>query len=157
MRKWLLQKTAGYAFLAFLLSGIASCIKPPCTCDPISTQTLTSKIVDRQGRNLVFGPASSFSTDSIKVLENAADFSVHNAAVSQGFADTSTLVLHFYVPAQRSYLYFNRQTASDTLEIDWESKAANCCSEPFTYSDLGRVTFNGATVTPQNGIYYLVK
>ena len=143
--------------LVLLNVGLYSCIKPPCQCEPIQSDHVDIKIVDRQGQNLVYCPSKVFPVDSLRVLKNSYDFSVHNASVSRSFSDTTAIQFDFFVPEKKSYMYYNHLTKQDTLDIDWVAKKRKCCGEPYTFQAIEGVKLNGVPVKPQNGIYQVVK
>lgn len=134
-----------------------SCVKWFCQCEPIAIDNFECRIVSPQGRNLVLGAQAIFKLDSLKVLKNRNDLSVQNAEVSSSYGDTANLQFHFRRPETKSYIYYNQQTGSDSLEIEWVDKQGKCCGDAYTYSSIRQVKFNGAVVQPQGKVYYLIK
>jgi hypothetical protein len=145
-----------------LLSVVASllftaCDKPPCECNFLPAHHIDIRVLDAQGRNLVFGPARRFSADSIGILKTAKDLTIHNASVNRSPDDSASLRLNFYIPAERSFLYYNQQAATDTLDVAWTTKTGRCCGGPQTYQTIESVRFNNISLPLQNGSYLLVK
>lgn len=106
---------------------------------------------------MVFGSAALYRLDSVRVLKNRGSLYTNNASVRKGLNDTAALRFDFYVTAAKSYIYFNQQTQTDSLEIIWETKTGRCCQHEETYESVGTVRFNGAVVQPQKGTYVFVK
>jgi len=153
-----MKKTSSCPFyLVLMYLCYTSCVKPPCECEPVPIQEIKCRIVNLQGRNLFFGTQATFRLDSFKVLRTPNDFSVHHASVDRYYEDSLSLVLNFYKPEFKSYFYYNRQTNSDSLEVEWKSEKGRCCGESFTHSLPGQVKFNGNIIQPQNGIYYFIR
>ncbi len=143
--------------IALLNILFLSCTKPPCFCNFTSIQHLEIKISNRQGQNLVFGPARLFSADSISVLKTNNDLTVHSASVNRSSIDTAALRFDFYVTESRSFLYYDQQTKSDTLDIEWSTKTGECCSSPQTFQTIDGVKLNGVPLQANNNIYVFVK
>ena len=142
-----------------ILAGVlfGACTKPPCQCDFIPVNHLDIRIVNGQGRNLVFGPSRLFSADSIGILNINNDPKVHNASVRRSPADTAALRLNFYVPAERSFIYYNQQTITDTLDVVWTTKTGRCCGGPQTYQTIESIKLNSAPLQVQSGSYLIIK
>lgn len=102
-----------------------SCIKPPCKCEPAPMQYVECKFINQQGQNLVSGPTAVYSMDSIQILKNHNSFSVHNASVTKSYRDPSNLMLDFYLPEDRSFVYYGSQAKTDTLDISWDKRQEN--------------------------------
>lgn len=63
----------------------------------------------------------------------------------------------FYVPANKSYLYYNQQTQQDSIEIKWLTKTGKCCGSKQSYNIIDSVKFDNVFINPINGLYYFVK
>lgn len=124
---------------------------------PSPMQYIELKLVNQQGQNLIFGDTAIYALDSIQILKNYNNFSINNASVRRSFNDSFSLRLDFYVPEPKSFIYYNQQAKTDTLEINWSEKTGKCCNAPFTYYSINGVKFNGLLIQPKNGIYYFVK
>ena len=144
-------------FVLLINAGINSCLKPPCECDFLPAQYIECRIVDQQGQNLVYGPNALYKFDSIQILKNHNEFSIHNASVNRLYKDSSFLRFDFYLPESRSFIYYNQQTKTDTLDIEWIEKTGKCCETPSTYYIAGAVRLNNVLVPPTNGIHYFPK
>ena len=136
---------------------IFSCNKQPCECDYINMQFIEFKLVNQQGQNLIFGSYSKFIADSIQVLKEPNSFNFSNATVSKGFIDSTGLHFDFHIPAIKSYIYYNRQTQQDSLEIKWITKTGKCCGSSSQYSVVDSVKFNNVLAMPVNGVYTFIK
>jgi hypothetical protein len=106
---------------------------------------------------LIFGPGALYTIDSIEILNSYNDHFINNASVRKGLIDSSALRFDFYTPESRSFIYFNRQTKIDTLDLSWVEKTGRCCGGPTTYRSIGEVRFNGLLVQPKSGVYSFVK
>ena len=146
-----------FFFIVLITACLFSCLKPPCECDFAPRQYIECRLVNRQGQNLVFGPNAIYKFDSIQILKNDHDLSINNASVDRLYRDSSFLRFDFYVPESRSFIYFNQQTKTDTLDIEWIKKTGKCCGAPSTYYITGEVKFNNVLIQPTNGIYYFLK
>ena len=129
------MKNGSQTYISMLLCTLiySSCIKPPCECDFVPVQFVEGKVINQQGQNLIFGSTAQFRFDSVRLLAtyNSADY--HNASIIRGLIDSAALRFDFYVPAEKSYIYYNRQTALDSLEIKWQTKTGKCCGAPHEY------------------------
>jgi hypothetical protein len=141
----------------YFLFNLISCTKPPCKCDFTPAQFIEVKIVNDQGENLIFGPASLYKIDSIKVLKQKNNPNVNNASVNKGAIDSTNLRLDFYMPEEKSYIYYNQQSLPDSIEIKWLNKIGKCCDAEQEYYTVDSVKFNGVLIKPENGVYQLVK
>ena len=141
----------------YFLFSFISCAKPPCKCDFTPAQFIEVTIVNHQGENLIFGPASLYQMDSIKILKEKNNPNVNNASVNKGTIDSTNLRLDFYVPEEKSYVYYNQQSSLDSIEIKWLAKTGKCCDTEQEYYTVDSVKFNGVLIKPENGVYQLVK
>jgi hypothetical protein len=141
----------------YFLFNLISCGKPPCKCDFTPVQFIEVAIVNDQGENLIFGPASLYKMDSIKVLKQKNNFDVNNSSVNKGAIDSTNLRLDFYQPEEKSYIYYNQQSSLDSIEIKWLFKKGKCCDAEQEYYTVDSVKFNGVLIKPENGVYQLVK
>lgn len=129
-----------------------------CTCEPPLDDHLALRVLNRQGENLLAGPQARFRLDSLAVLEQPFQFSVHAAAVQRSNVDSGQFFLFFHRPgANKAYLHYNRSSAPDTLDVRWEERKGRCCRESYTVQELREVKVNGSTTTPQNGVYTIIK
>jgi hypothetical protein len=55
--------------LSSVIISVISCEKPGCGDPPPNTQFFVAKIVNQQGKNLVFENAALYNPDSIKILK----------------------------------------------------------------------------------------
>ncbi len=143
--------------LIYFLMNISSCLKPPCKCDVDDGQHLEVKFINQQEQNLVFGPAALYKIDSIQVLRQKNNFDVNNASVRKGVINSDNVRFDFYVPEEKSYIYYSQQASQDSLEIKWLTKKGKCCGESFEYYVVDSLKFNGSPVKPVNKVYSLVK
>ena len=146
------MKFTSYCILLFLflIFNSISCRKF-CNCDPISIKSIVAKIVNQQGQNLVFGPSAVLNPDSIQVLTQKNNLSTINASVGKRLSD-STLEFDFNRPVEKSYIYYNQQSSSDSMQIKWVTKTGKCCGETYQFSDVDSVFFNKVYIKPVNGI-----
>ena len=139
-----------------ILSGI-SCNKPPCKCDFVPHQFIEVKFINQQEQNLIFGPTALYRIDSIQVLKEKNSFNINNASLRKGFLDSNNVEFDFYIPAGKSYIYYNQQTKQDSLEIKWSTKTGKCCENLQEYAVVDSVKFNNVFIKPVNAVYYFVK
>lgn len=144
---------AGYLIIIIL----ASCNKPPCKCDFVPINFLEIRFVNLQGQNLFFGNNALYKMDSVRVLKERGNFNINNASVRKGIADSNSVRFDFYIPADKSYIYYNGQSSQDSLEVKWLSETGKCCNSDHQYYTVDSVKFNGTLMKPENGIYYFVK
>ena len=144
-------------FLIFLFQ-ISSCVKPPYICYDYHCQSIEIKFINQQGQNLIFGPAAQYRLDSIRMLNQINNYNTYNASFQRGFVDSNNIIFHFYTPESKSYIYFNQQTKSDSLEIKWIVKTAKCeRGGSLEYNAVDSVKFNNTFIKPANGVYTFVK
>ncbi len=144
------------AFL-FFITCIA-CNKPPYQCDIFPDQSIEIKFLNQQGQNIIAVPNASYLIDSIKVLKFKNSFNIHNASVQKGLLNPENIKLYFYTPETKSFIYYNQQTASDTLEINWVIKAVNCeRGGSMEYNAVDAVKFNSILIEPVDGVYTFIK
>jgi len=134
-----------------------SCNKPPCKCDFVPRQFIEIKFINQQEQNLIFGPAALYQIDSIRVLKQKDNFTINNSSVRKGFIDSNDVRFDFYIPAEKSYIYYSQQTQQDSLEIKWITATGKCCGNPEKYTVVDSVKFNDKFVEPRNEVYYFTK
>ncbi len=140
-----------------LILFIFSCNKTPCECDFIDIHYIECKIVNQQGQNFIFGPSALYKIDSIQVLKEYNNLNINNASVRKGLIDSTGLRFDFYVRETKSYIYYNKQTPEDSVEIKWLTKTGKCCGGPEEYYTVDSVKFNNVFIKPVNGVYTFVK
>ena len=133
------------------------CTKQPCICDFFPVQYIKVKFINQQNQNLIFGTNAKYQIDSIQILQQKNNFNINNAAVRKDLADSNNVEFDFYIPAAKSYLYYNQQTETDSIEIKWLTKTGKCCGDSQEYSVVDSVKFNNTSVTAINGVYYFIK
>ncbi len=130
--------------------SVISCGKPVCDLPP--EPHFVAKIVNQQGKNLVFGNAALYNPDSIKILKQT------NPAVMNGFVmkNTGDSTLDFTVrqPIIKSYIYYNSQTPLDSLEIKWLTRSSKYCGNIYEVDSL---KFNNGNFKKVNGTLTFVK
>jgi hypothetical protein len=141
----------------YFLLNLISCAKPPCKCDFTPVHFIEIKIVNDQGENLLFGQTALYQMDSIKVLQQKNNPDINNASVNKGAIDSTNVRFDFYVPEEKSYIYYNQQSTLDSIEIKWLAKTGKCCDAEQEYYTVDSVKFNGVVIKPKNGVYQLVK
>jgi hypothetical protein len=152
-------KSTSYCILLslYLIYSGVSCTKSPCNdCgDPDGRYSISAKIVNQQGQNLIFGPSALYNSDSIRLLKQK------NPPVSIGVVYTnirnSTLGFEFNTIEAKNYIYYNSQTPMDSLELIWSTKTFKCCGHISTYNIIDSVKFNQTFVKPVNENYTLIK
>lgn len=146
-----------YFYLLLGLILISSCNKPPCECDYIAIDFIECKIVNQQGQNLIFGPSALYKIDSVQILNDYNNFNINNASVRKGLIDSTALRFDFHIAAVRSYIFYNHQSAEDSVEVKWLTKTGKCCGASQEYYTIDSVKFNNIFIKPINGIYTFVK
>ncbi len=137
--------------------NIFSCNKEPCECDFIEINYIEVKFINQQGQNLFFGTASLYNIDSLRILKEENNFNINNASVRKGFIDSTNLAFNFYVHEEKSYIYYNSHTKTDSLQIKWLMKTGKCCGSSQNYYVVDSVKFNNVFVKPVNGVCTFVK
>jgi len=133
------------------------CNKQPCICDFSPVHSIKVKIINQQNQNLLFGTNAIYQIDSIQLLQQKNNFNINNAAVRKDLSDSNNVEFDFYTPAAKSYLYYNQQTDTDSIEIKWLTKTGKCCGNSQEYSVVDSVKFNNTVITGINGVYYFIK
>ncbi|MEP6947750.1 MAG: hypothetical protein ABI863_00685 [Ginsengibacter sp.] len=143
--------------LIYLILVGFSCNKPPCECDFVPNQSIEIKFINQQEQNLIFGAAAIYRIDSIRILNQKNNFNINNASLQKGFINSNDVKFDFYIPAAKSYIYYNQQTQQDSLEIKWLKKSGKCCGNLQEYRVADSVKFNNTFIKAVDGIYYFVK
>ncbi len=143
--------------LCYLVLNAASCSKEPCDCDFIQMSSITLKFTNQQGQNLFFGSNAIYQLDSLKVLNQKDNFTIYNASVNKGQADTAAVEFNFYIIASKNYIYYNTQTPVDSVEIKWSNKTGKCCNTETIYRVIDSVKINNIPAMPVNGVITFIK
>jgi hypothetical protein len=141
--------------IIYIMLTCVSC-KQPCICDVAPGQSIEIKFINQQKENLIFGPTALYQIDSMQVLART-NFNTNNASIRKGAIDSNNVKFYFYIPAEKSYIYYNQQTQQDSIEIKWLTKAGTCCGISQEYVVADSVKFNNVSIRPLNDVYYFVK
>lgn len=144
-------------WIACVVISSVHCNKQPCICDFVPVQFIEVKFVNSQNQNIIFGQFAQYKIDSLHVLKQRSSFEISNASVIRGLIDSNNVRFDFYIPAGKSYLYYDQQSPQDSLDIKWLTKTGKCCGGAESYNVVDSVKFNNILIKPVNGIYTFIK